>query len=334
MRSSFLKKPLRFKKIPAIALSAFLFLLLLLFSCFPKRYMQICLDGLSLWAICVLPSSLPFLFVTALLTKTGSVSALSRKLDPVTAFLFGVSGLGGYCFLISALCGYPVGASTLSDLKKGGALSAAEATKISALCSSSGPLFILGSVGVGMFGAPRVGYIILAAHILSVLFCGILFRGYKKKEIAVTPQTADAERRDKPDNILYDCMLSSILSALCVGGFVAIFYTFSFILSDWNLLRPLENAIALFGADERIAEGVARGLVEMTGGCKTLAFSAAHANVAACAFLITLGGISVIFQQICFLKKADVNVRFFLCVKLLQACLAAILAFLLSIATQ
>lgn len=287
------------------------------------------MDGISLWATCVLPSSLPFLFLTALLTQTGSVNRLSKFLTPVTSFLFGVSGVGGYCFLMSALCGYPVGAKTLSDLKEGGAISSSQATKISVICSSSGPLFILGSVGMGIFNNAKVGVILLCSHLLAVILSGLVFRFYKTDGAS---ESLPALRRS--DNILYECMLSSVLSALCVGGFVAIFYTLSYILTDWGLLLPLRNALALFGADETLAEGIARGLVEMTGGCKALSFSAAPANIAACAFLITFGGVSILFQQICFLKKAEVKLKIFLSAKILQAVLAALIAYFLSIATK
>lgn len=317
------------KKLSQSALTLFLLLILLLFSCFPKRYMQICMDGIVLWATCVLPSSLPFLFLTALLTKTGSVSRLSKIFNPVTAFLFGISGVGGYCLLMSFLCGYPVGAKTVSDLKDGGVISPSEATKMSVLCSSSGPLFILGSVGMGIFNNAKVGVILLSSHLLSILLSGLIFRFYKTDG---SSESLPVLRRS--DNILYDCMLSSVLSALCVGGFVAIFYTLSYILSDWGLLSPLQNLLMLLGVNGKIAEGLSRGLVEMTGGCSALAFATAPVNIAGCAFLITFGGVSILFQQICFLKKAEVKLQFFLPAKVLQAFLAALIAFLLSITTQ
>ena len=317
------------KKLSQAAITLFLLFILLLFSCFPKRYMQICADGIALWATCVLPSSLPFLFLTALLTQTGSVSRLSKILNPITAVLFGISGVGGYCLLMSFLCGYPVGAKTVSDLKENGIISPSEATKMSALCSSSGPLFILGSVGMGIFNNAKVGTILLSSHLLAVLLSGLIFRFYKTDRSSA--RLPDLRRFD---NVLYECMLSSVLTALCVGGFVAIFYTLSYILNDWGLLLPLRNALTLLGMDEKIAEGLARGLVEMTGGCNALAFAAAPANIAGCAFLITFGGVSILFQQICFLKKAEVKLQFFLPVKVLQSFLAALIAFLLSIAAQ
>lgn len=313
------------KKIPKILLLLFLFFVLILFACFPARYMQVFFQGVSLWAVCVLPSALPFLFLTGLITRTGGVRALSRGLSPVTSVLFRLSGVSGYCLLMSFLSGYPVGAKLLADLKENGVVSPSEATKMSVLCSSSGPLFVLGSVGSGMFGNAKIGWILLLSHYLAVLIGGIALRFY--------PSTAEKNylpALQRSDNLLYDTMYSSVLSALCVGGFIAVFYTLSFLLADWNLLKPLSDALALCGIPEREAVALSRGLVEMTGGCKSLADSAAPCNIALCAFLITFGGLSVLVQQIGYLKKAEVSLRVFLPVKLLQALISAGIAFLLA----
>jgi hypothetical protein len=124
-------------------------------------------------------------------------------------------------------------------------------------------------------------------------------------------------------------MYSSVLSALCVGGFVSVFYTLAVLLADHGAFFPIGSAFALLSLPATSGEAFARGLIEMTGGCALLASSPTRLNVALCAFLITFGGVSILFQQICYLKKAEVNIIFFSVVKFLQAVLAALLAFLL-----
>ena len=315
------------RKISRAALFLFLFLILLFFSCFPARYMGACLDGVSLWATCVLPSTLPFLFLTGLFTRFGYVGRLSKTFSPATAALFRLPGVSGYCLLMSFLSGYPVGAKTLCDLKEIGAVSPSETTKMSVLCSSSGPLFILGSVGTGMFADGKIGLILLAAHFAAVLLGGAAFRFYQ-----TVPAKGYLPALQRADNVLYDCMYSSVLSVLCVGGFIAVFYTLSVMLSDGHILAPLAAGLTLLGVPAETAQGFVQGLVEMTGGCRALAADPAPLNVAGCAFLITFGGASVLLQQAVYLKKAGVKMRLFLPAKLLQSCLAAVLAFALSLA--
>ncbi|MBQ9081730.1 MAG: hypothetical protein IJY26_03760 [Clostridia bacterium] len=288
--------------------------------------MRICLDGVNLWAVCVLPSTLPFLFITGLLTRLGYVNQLSKRFSPFTKLFFNLSGVSGYCLLMSFLSGYPVGAKTLCDLKEQGVVSASEATKMSFICSSSGPLLILGSVGTGMFFNATVGGILLIAHLSAVVLSGVLFRFYK-----VIPSKAYLPALKKADNVLYECMYSSVISVLCVGGFIAVFYTLSLILSDWHIVSPLSSLLTAFGCPEDTAKGFAQGLIEMTGGCKSLAVNPSALNVGLCAFLITFGGISILVQQIVYLKRAGVKLRIFLPVKLLQAAIAAGIAFGLSL---
>lgn len=312
-----------FKTIVRTGLFLFLFCALLLFSVFPARYMKACLDGVSLWAACVLPSALPFLFITGLFTRLGFVHRLSKNCAPVTSALFRLSGVSGYCILMSFLSGYPVGAKTLCDLKEQNVVSASEATKMSVLCSSSGPLFILGSVGMGMFSDVKIGIILLLSHFIAVLLSGIIFRFYP-----TAPSENFLPSLKRADNVLYECMYSSVLSVLVVGGFVAVFYTLSVMLADCRILTPIAQLLRLCAVPDKTARAFATGLVEMTGGCKSLAASPCVLNVALCAFLITFGGISALFQQIVYLKRAEVKLGLFLSVKLLQSVLAALFAFL------
>ena len=57
----------------------------------------------------------------------------------------------------------------------------------------------------------------------------------------------------------------------------------------------------------------------MTGGCLALAGLSTNLAAPCCAFLITLGGASILFQQIAYLRSAGIKLPFFLFVKLVQA---------------
>ena len=58
------------------------------------------------------------------------------------------------------------------------AIDEAAATKMSVFCSTSGPLFVAGSVGTVMVGNKTAGTILLLSHVLSAVFNGVLFRFY------------------------------------------------------------------------------------------------------------------------------------------------------------
>lgn len=308
-------------------ITGLLVLTLILFAANARRYMQIFLDGTTLWLVCVFSSSLFFLFLTALLNATGSIERLSVLFSPLARFLFALPGESGYCLLLSFLCGYPIGAKTVADLTERGRLSRTERTKISIIASSSSPLFLLGSVGCGMFSSFKIGVILLLSHLLAVVIPGMGMRFFGKTNLSPieTPPVLPRKR----ENILYESMYSSVLSVAVVGGFVAVFYTLSFLLSDWHILDPLIRILCFTGMPPSYADGFARGLVEMTGGCGVLARSTTPLSVSLAASLITFGGVSVIAQQLCYLKKAEINIPLFLLGKVIQSVSAFLLCYVL-----
>jgi hypothetical protein len=177
-----------------------------------------------------------------------------------------------------------------------------------------------------MFQSPKIGLILLLSHFSAVLISGMGLRFYQKNSLSAPPVSLQ-----KTENVLYESMYSSVLSALCVGGFVSVFYTLAVMLADCGALSPVGAVFSLFGLPRESGQAFARGLVEMTGGCALLASSPTLLNVSLCAFLITFGGLSILFQQICYLKKAGVKLAFFLTVKFLQAVLATLLSALLCV---
>ena len=307
------------------ALTAFLLAFAVIFALFPERYVPVCLDGITIWALNVLPAVFPFLFVTALLRQTGGAEKVSRAFTPLSKALFGTGGEGGFCFFMSVLSGYPVGASLVAGMRKDDLLSRSDAEILACACSTSGPLFIIGSVGAGMFGDKRTGFIILAAHVLAVLLSAGAVRFFlslrKRKDPAASRQTGRTASAAPPasDFSLSECVQSSVISALAVGGCIAVFYVLASMCVDFKLLYPLQKLLKQIPALAVCAEGVTKGLVEMTGGCLALAGLSTNLAAPCCAFLITLGGASILFQQIAYLRSAGIKLPFFLFVKLVQA---------------
>lgn len=286
------------------------------FLAFPKRYTGLVLEGATLFAVCVLPATLPFLFLTAVLTRQPVFQKAAGKIAPLAEKAFRVSGAGGLCALLSALSGYPVGARTVYDLCSRGALSKRETFRLACLSSTSGPMFLVGAVGAGMFRSAAIGWILFLSHLAGVYVICFLMRFFAGK----TPPPQDKLPVLKPDggNPLTD----SVTSVLAVGGAIAIFYAFSGILCD---------ALRLAGVENGYLNAAVTGLVEMTSGCKLLSEIGTAYAVALSAFLVTFGGGCVLVQQLGFLSRAGVKTLPFLAVKILQATAAALIALGLSV---
>lgn len=271
--------------------------------------------GLLLWAGTVLPALLPFFFLTSLLSSAGIAESLSRRADRPMNVLFRQSGVSLFVFLTSILSGYPIGAKMTAELCKKGILSRSEGTRTACLCSTSGPLFVIGSVGTALFGDKRIGVAIYLSHLLAALYCGFVFRFYgeppEKKTIPA--------RAERSANVLYDAAYSSVFSVLLVGGFVCLFYLLADALHSSGALRPAEELFSFVFRDRGAGEAFAGGLIECTRGCAALAAlprSPFTASLAAA--IVSSGGASVIAQSLLFLNDSCCNRKIFLLSKGLQ----------------
>ena len=295
-----------------IAVFVLLCFLLCLLAVRPQRYSAACLQGITLWAGAVLPALFPFFVLTSMLTKMGAADGLSARLLPA-AQKIKLPGCAAYCFLLSALSGYPVGARTIADLSERGVLDGRGATRTAILCSTSGPMFLLGSVGGAMFGDVRAGAVLLASHLLGVISVCLLLLPFAKR----LPPAPVAPKTLYEDDAFGKSVQSSVLSILTVGGFIALFSVLVQAIDDLHASAPLCAALApLLG--EAGAHGFAAGLLEATHGCALLAASGSALALPACAFTVTFGGACILAQQLAFLKKAGVKAWFFLGVKFLQ----------------
>ena len=296
---------------------------------FPDRYISVAREGIELWATAVLPSLFPFFFLTLALTTLGVLDNFTRTAAPVTEKLFRCGGVSAYVFMMSALSGYPVGARLIAELKTKGNIEQDEATRMAVLCSTSGPLFVAGTVGVNMYGDKKIGTLMFASHIMSAIICGIIFGRIGNFNKTATLPAA----RKTTDNLLYECIHSSVISVLCVGGFICIFYLLARILADFKILYPLialfEKIFSKTGYCETVSNGIAFGLIECTNGCKILSAAVTPLSASLSCALISFGGLSVAFQSAVYLSKANADLKIFFLSKALQMVISFGLCFFL-----
>ena len=300
-------------KLSSVLLFLFALAAMIFFLAFPVRYTESVRQGVSLWAMSVLPATFPFLFLTALFTRNRYFSRVSAFLSPIAGKAFAVSGAGGCAALLSALSGYPVGARAVSDLYSKGYLSKEEVFRTACLSTTTGPMFLVGAVGARMFQSALAGWLMLIAHLLSVwTVCAFLRIGKRARPSASAP----AENGGNISDLIYE----AVISVLCVGGAIALFYAFGQMLTDLGAFAGLENQTAV---------GILRGLLEMTSGCACLSSERSPLSLALACFLVTFGGLCVVVQQWTFLSKTQIKLLPFLGVKLLQGVLAGTICFAL-----
>ena len=283
-----------------------------------------CRDGLRLCCELILPSLFPFFVISLLLGKLGLPGLLGRLLSPVTEKLFGVSGAGATALILGLTGGYPLGAAYLAELERGGQLRSDELERLLGFCNNSGPAFLVGAVGGGVFASPRLGLLLYGCHVLAALLTGILLRG--------RGQNGGAAPRTQPtpfSRALPEAVREAIPALLSVCGFVVCFAILTGLLDSFGLLGTAAGWLAArTGLEVRAARALLCGFFELGGGVGAMrGLPATPGHLALAAALVGWGGISVHFQTLAVLADSDAKSALHMAGRLMSAVFGSALAY-------
>lgn len=280
----------------------------------PKLYLNATMEGIVLWATKVTPSVLVFAFLVKILFSTENKKTENNFLKKFCVKSWGCPALSCKVFLCSILSGYPIGTIMISDLYQQGQLTRSQAGRMCSFCSTSGPMFILGTVGVSMLGNASFGYIILFSHILGAFFNGMLYRKINLPQIEHAGIQISQEKFD-----ISKIINSTFTSVLSIGVVIAVF---SVIIT---FFQPLIN---IFPSQ---ISPIVEGFIEMTKGCSSIAQNLiGMPAIAAATFIISFGGISTIVQSIALLNKIQIPIKLFVLQKISHAAIATVISLFLS----
>ncbi|MGL5757179.1 MAG: sporulation integral membrane protein YlbJ [Paraclostridium sp.] len=311
---------------------------------FPNESINAAKTGFSIWTDTLIPSLLPFIIAANLIVKLKFVDIIGLVVNPITRRLFNVSGKSSLVFAISTVSGYPIGAKLASELRQNNEISKYEAQRLVSFCSTSGPLFIVGAVAIGMFNNSSIGYLILFCHYLSSLTVGILFKNYgrefikdnnKSLRLEITKIVTMRKNENKGFFVLFgDAVFNGINTILMVGGFVIVFSVVFKILSIFNVINLISSIIylplSLFGFSKELCTSFISGLFEITIGCNQISSITnipEIIRVSLCSFIIAFSGLSILAQCCSFLSLTDINTTIYICSKLMHGIFAFIFTF-------
>ena len=285
-----------------------------------------CRRALSVCARMLVPALFPFFVLSSLLNTLGLPGLLGRALAPAAMRLYGVSGAGASALLMGLCGGYPAGAAYIAELEKSGAVTCREAERLLAFCNNSGPAFLIGAVGCGVFHSAKAGVLLYVAHVAAALLTGLFFRqrGYPKE---IPPVFLDAV---DPAAALTDAVRHSVTAILQVCGFAVFFSVLLAVAENLGLLElPLRTLNGL-GASPAVVRPLLAGLLELGSGVAAMeGMALSPAAMALAAFLTGWGGLSVYFQTRALLTEGKAKGALHITGHLLSASIGAMAAFLL-----
>lgn len=317
---------------------------------FPGESVNAAYDGLAIWATLVVPALLPFFIGSEILINLGVVKFFGVLLEPVMRPLFNVPGEGSFAFAMSITSGYPVGAKIVSRLRSNKVLTQVEAQRLIAFCSTSGPLFMIGSVAVGMFKSSNIGILLVAAHYIGTIVVGIIFSFYKRSLDNHTPYKSKQNllRRafnqlSKSNNpnpalgiILGNAVKNSFNTILMVGGFITLFAVILRMLELLSIIDLITSILFTlfmpFKVSHSIIHSFITGLFEVTIGAKMVADSIGidlGTKIAITSFVVGWSGFSIHAQVSSIIGNTDIKSSLYILSKALHATFSSIIAYIL-----
>lgn len=301
-------------------------------------------SGLLLWVNSVVPALLPFFIACELLSHTDIIDFLGRKLNRIMRPLFNVPGEGAFPLVMGIISGYPVGAKIVTNFRKAGVCTKEEAERLITFTNNSGPLFIIGTVGVSLFGNTTIGIVLFFTHILSCLTVGIFFRFWKCKKVSSFKCYNNLEFKKEQKTtanfsnlgtILQNSIMSSINTIVMIGGFVMLFSVIISILNNTKIFEILSITISpvldKLNLPISFANSFFAGMVELTNGVSEVSkipFKAISVNIIICAFLLGFGGISILLQVLSITSTSDISIKPYIIAKLMQGAFASFYTYL------
>lgn len=302
-------------------------------------------SGLKLWANYVIPSLFPFFVATELLMHTNIINIFGKVLNNYMRPLFNIPGEGAFAFIMGIISGYPVGAKIASKFRENNICSKAECERLLSFTNNSGPLFIIGTVGILMYQNITIGILLFITHLLGCISVGFIFRFWKrndnfknygkKKNYNYLSNKNNVNFANLGD-VLAESITNSISTILLIGGFVVIFSSIISILKASGILNILCASISpifnILHIDSNFISGILTGFLEITNGIQSISSIACKnfsINLVITAFLLGFGGISVFLQVFSITSKTDLSIKPYIYGKILHGLFAAFYTFLL-----
>ena len=206
-------------------------------------------------------------------------------------------------WLLSLISGYPVGARLIKSRFSAGVINVTQAKRGMLFCVNAGPAFIVTAVGYSCLRNIKLGWLLLAAHIIGSAILFLIFKKdiLKKSDIKL--------EQEKILDIFTESAYESAEAMLQICGWIILFSSFCQVLKDVNLPDIIKNTL-LATAEITSAVTIYRSPLILS-------------------FLLGFGGFCVHFQVLSAGREIRPNYLIFLLSRIIHGGISAGLCYLL-----
>jgi len=260
------------------------------------------LMGLQLWFDNMIPALLPFMILSGIMIRMNLTTLFTKVLYPVIRPLYRVSEQVCYAIIMGFLCGFPMGAKTVSDLLRRDMISKQEAEFLLCFNNNIGPVYFCSFV-LPLLNRKLLFPYVFGMYAIPLLYALILrytaYRTLSGNQYTIPLHSRKNTAFPKPDllNEVDDSITSSVQSILSLGGYMILFNLFNLIP------HVLAGKPAYYFAP----------LLEITGGLKLLGEKLPLYSL----LLLSFGGFSCIAQTNSCIKGTSLSINHYLKHKLI-----------------
>ncbi len=228
----------------------------------------------------VVPSLFAFTALAVYLQGSGLYRTALRPLTLPLSKLLRMDEELCAVFVLANIGGYPVGVKLLSELVRAKRLSKRDAGRMLCCCFGSGPAFVIGIAGMGVFGSAAAGLCLFGVCFGSALVMAAVVR--LRGEIRL-------EKGSERFDLSADCFVSSVLGA------ARVMFTVCAMIVGFAAVTALLKELGVYSAAESLfgSGAVFPALLEVT---RIKSLSAVDHALPLCAALLSFGGVCVLMQ--------------------------------------
>lgn len=299
------------------------------FICFASICIPVAAESLLQCLTIVIPSIFPFLVLTEMLSKTDFFNIVGNKTDTFSKKVFKVTGTAFSIVFLGYLCGFPGAAKLSTDLYKDKKISYEDTVRLSLFVNNPGPLFIIGTIGIGILDSMKVGIMLLIVQIVSSLITGLILNNFIKiKSIKVSHENrlSNSLQRQKCLNIIIDAITNAFYTMIPITGTIVFFSFFSEVVVSIKEILPLHHIHNNFEYNGLINASI-KCFFELSNGLSSIIpeISSTALFLPILSLICAWSGISIHIQIINFYIKAKVPIRYYLIGKIFNMILAFII---------
>lgn len=303
-----------FKSNKFISILLIIICIIIIFN--PAIYLKSCLNGVSVWAFKVMPLMFPFFVLTKMIASLNPPKP--TLMDKFFKKAYNSPNGSALTYFLSVLAGYPMGAKLICELYNKKHITTEQSKSMLSYCSVSGPIFMIGTVGVSMLLSFKAGLIIFIANVLGSLLNGVLYRiknktfsNSKQVETYIShhelhEQQINNLNKSELKNINFaDCVYDSLISVLMIGCYIILSFILIDMLENFNVFSLFNTLSNPFNTNHsQIITSILKGLIEITRGIYDLSGLKCSLTIKTIisSGIIGFGGISVLLQSLSFLN--------------------------------